>query len=58
MVIKEVYLHHTSLSRGYVSVKSIGEVEPYKGKFGEGYKVKKHNPNSTRYCIVEYWIFE
>lgn len=52
----EYKYHHTSLTRGYVSVLSKGEVIPYKGKFGEGYKVLWHSDVSTRYCNVSYYI--
>lgn len=49
--------HHSALCRGYVSVKATeGIVTEYKGRFGKGYKVKRHNPNSTQYCFVEYWV--
>lgn len=50
--------HHTSLCRGYVSVKDGGKDAPvpYKGKFGEGYTVKSHNPNSTQYCYITYYV--
>lgn len=53
---KNCIYHHTSLARGYVSVKSEGIKEPYKGKFGTGYTIKKHNPHSTRYCYILYYI--
>lgn len=55
---KEYKKHHTALSRGYVSVKNGGEEEPvpYKGKYGEGYTIKSHNPNSTYYCYITYYV--
>lgn len=54
---KEYKLHHTALCRGYVSKKATeGIRERYKGKFGEGYTVKTHNPNSTYYCNISYYI--
>jgi len=52
-------LHHPSWGKGYVSRKLTEAefpVEPYKGRFGKGYKVKKPNWNSTTYCIIEYWV--
>lgn len=50
--------HHTALTRGYVSVKETnGIIEPYKGKFGKGYVVKRHNPNSKFFCYIDYYIF-
>lgn len=49
--------HHTSTARGYVSVKAEDGIEkPYKGRFGEGIKIYKHNRMSNIYCYVEYWI--
>lgn len=54
---KAYRLHHTALCRGYVSVKAADGIrESYNGKFGEGYTVKTHNPNSTRYCNISYYI--
>ena len=52
--MKKLELHHEALARGYIRVGETKE-EPYKGRFGVGKKVYKHNPNSSRYCIVEYW---
>lgn len=50
-------LHHTALTRGYISVKNTdGIKETYSGKFGNGFTVKRHNPNSTRYCYIDYYI--
>lgn len=40
-------LHHTALTRGYVSVKSEGVKEIYSGRYGKEYTIKTHNPNST-----------
>lgn len=49
--------HHTALIRGYVSVKvSHGICTPYNGRFGKGYTVKRHNPSSTRYALITYYI--
>lgn len=50
------YQHHTAMYRGYVSVKSKGELEKYNGRYGKGYKILKHNPNSTSYCLCVYAI--
>lgn len=56
---KTATLHHSALHSGYVSVKAEeGIKEPYSGRFGEGYTIKRHNPDSTQYCIIEYWIYE
>ena len=48
--------HHTSLCRGYVSVRNNAEPEAYKGRFGNGYTVKSNNPDSTRYCFITYYV--
>lgn len=55
--MKELRFHHSALARGYVRVGETRK-ESYKGRFGTGEKVYKHNPDSSRYCIVEYWIEE
>lgn len=48
-------LHHTALTRGYIKVGQ--EIrEKYNGRFGVGYTVKTHNPDSTRYCFISYYI--
>nr|DAR00558.1 MAG TPA: hypothetical protein [Caudoviricetes sp.] len=44
------------LTRGYVSVKTNGIKSAYTGRFGTGYTVKRNNPDSTRYCYVDYYI--
>ena len=49
-------LHHTALARGYVSRKSNGIVEQYKGKFGSGYVIKVPCYYSTQYYHREYYI--
>lgn len=55
--MKEYKLHHTALTRGYVSVKETeGIKEKYSGRFGDGYTVKSHNPNSTQYCYISYYV--
>lgn len=55
--MSELKLHHSALSRGYIRVGQRKDV-PYKGRFGVGRKVFKHNPFSSRYCIVEYWVVD
>lgn len=53
----EYRLHHTALTRGYVSRKCPeGIKERYSGKFGTGYTIKKPNWKSTQYCYIEYWV--
>ena len=52
-------LHHTALSRGYVSRKcSSGLVVPYSGKFGEGYVVFMPRFDTSRYCTIYYYVKE
>lgn len=54
---QEYKLHHTALASGYVSINATeGIQKPYKGKFGEGYTIRRHNPNSTRYCLITYYV--
>ena len=55
--MKKTTFHHRSLTQGYVSVKQTeGIKKPYDGKFGVGYTIRHHNPNSTRYCWLDYYI--
>ena len=55
--IKTVFTeHHTARVRRYVSRKIDGIAEPYKGKFGTGYKVYEPAWDSTRYCYVTYYV--
>lgn len=49
-------LHHTASRRGYVSRKIDGIVEPYKGKFGEGYVIIRPRFDTTRFVTVEYYV--
>lgn len=46
---------HTSLTQGYIPKGTLKRI-PYQGKFGKGVKILTHNPNSTRYCFVSYYI--
>lgn len=47
--------HHTSLCRGYQSVKE-DKIVGYSGRFGKGYAVYSHNSSSTRFCYVSYYV--
>ena len=49
-------LRKISLNRGYISRKTAGTLDAYKGKYGVGYKWLLPNYNSNRYMIVEYWV--
>ena len=47
----------TALKRGYASTKvAHTEPVPYDGKYGVGYTTTSNNPDSTRYCFINYWI--
>ena len=55
----EYKLHHTSRARMYVSRKKKDcdcTAEPYKGRYGEGYKVYTAAFDSSTYCYVSYYI--
>ena len=47
--------HHSSLARGYQKKGSV-TIEKYNGRYGKGYKVSEHNPKSSQYKIVSYYI--
>ena len=55
--LKGTYFHHTAYARGYIKKHADEKVEEYNGRYGKGYKVYTHNPNSTNYCFVSYYIF-
>lgn len=48
--------HHTSWARGYVSRKTDGYIEPYKGRFGIGVKYHVPSWSSTVYHLVSYYL--
>ena len=50
------YYHHSASRRGYVSRRCKPQVEPYKGRFGEGYIVVKPRWDTTQYVGIEYHI--
>jgi hypothetical protein len=47
----------TMLTNGYVSRHSLGVVAEYSGHFGDGYTIRRSNPNSDIYCFITYYIF-
>lgn len=54
--VKYTY-HHTASDRGYIPVgKEIKE--PYRGKYGRGYIIKRNNPRSNRFYLKDYYIRE
>ena len=56
-IVANYTLHHTSMTRGYVS--RVGDtciIAPYDGKFGKGYTVKTPRWDTTNYCDISYYI--
>lgn len=52
-------LHHKALNSGYLSrARNENFAIPYSGIYGQGYKLFKSNPESTRYVNVEYYIYD
>ena len=51
------YAAINSMSRGYVSRKRFGIIEPYNGRYGIGYKWYTNCPKSTQYKLVSYLVF-
>ena len=49
--------HHVASRRGYVSRKTAGYIEPYRGKYGVGVQWVYPRYDTTRYCYVEYWVY-
>ncbi len=52
----DYYRHHTASYRGYVSRVHGPIVEPYRGKFGEGYVVRSPRWDTTTYAYITYYI--
>lgn len=50
------YVHHTASRRGYESRKGGGHIEPYSGKFGEGFILVTPRWDTTRRVNVTYYI--
>ena len=51
--------HHTALALGYVSTKNTDGIKlDYIGRFGTGFTIKRHNPSSTRFCFIDYYIYK
>lgn len=52
-----IKFHHTAKAPGYVSKKlKDGIKEPYSGRFGTGYTIRRNNSKSSRYCFIDYYI--
>lgn len=47
----------TAYAKGYFPRKREPAIENYKGRYGEGYKVHLPAYNTSRYHIVEYWVY-
>lgn len=52
----EAIYHHTSSHLGYVPVDRCGEVYEYEGRYGLGYAVFHPCYETTRKCLVTYYI--
>lgn len=52
----DLTLHHKSMRRGYIPRRTDHVIEPYRGKFGEGYVVSYPRYDSTRYVTIEYYV--
>ncbi|UWG68373.1 MAG: hypothetical protein [Bacteriophage sp.] len=55
--MKKYVKHHTALTTGYIGVNKT-EKRPYNGRFGKGYVELTHNPDSTRFCFITYYVYE
>lgn len=53
---KEYYRHHTASALGYISRKSEGVIEPYSGRYGDGYILRIPRFDTNRYHYVSYYI--
>ena len=54
----EYYYHHRASRRGYISRKCEGKIEPYNGRFGEGYIIVTPRRDTTQYVDIDYYIKE
>lgn len=51
------YAKINSIAKGYTSKKILGEIVPYKGRYGIGYKWYTHCSISEHYRLVSYLVF-
>lgn len=49
-------ISHTASRRGYLSRKGGSKVEPYKGKFGQGFALLAPRWDTSQYVSVTYYI--
>lgn len=50
--------HHNALVNKYISRKTEGRIYFYNGKYGKGIAWEKPNWKSSRYSIIEYYIYK
>lgn len=48
--------HHTASRKGYESRKDNEHIEPYNGKFGEGYIHVQPRWDTSQYVYITYYI--
>ena len=53
---KEYYWHHSASALGYISRKSEGVIEPYSGRYGDGYILRIPRFDTNRYHDITYYI--
>ena len=53
---EDYYFHHSASGLGYISRKSEGEIEPYSGRYGEGYILRTPRFDTNRYHYISYYI--
>lgn len=53
---KRYFLHHTATAKGHRTSDDPERVEPYKGRFGEGYIVYLPTYSNSRFCTIAYYI--
>jgi hypothetical protein len=49
-------ISHTASRRGYLSRTGGFKVEPYKGKFGQGFALLTPRWDTTQYIAITYYI--
>ena len=54
-MLEDKYLHHTAMIPGYLPKTDVYWI-PYSGRYGCGIVIFRHNPNSKRYALKDYWI--
>jgi hypothetical protein len=49
-------ISHTASCRGYLSRKGGSKVEPYKGKFGQGFALLTPRRDTSQYVNINYYL--